>query len=89
MNYNKEKRKFRVSQINKSLRLLKLSRGIYALISALNSLDGIALKFIIILLGFQYDIYMKLREVSYDNTYLARVEMCKNQIEVTLLALGE
>ncbi len=89
MNYKREKRKFRVSQINKSLRLLKLSRGIYVLISALNSLDGIALKFIIILLGFQYDIYVKLREVSYDNSYLSRAEMCKNQIEVTLLALGE
>ncbi len=89
MNYKQEKRKFRVSQISKSLRLLKLSRGIYVLISALNSLDGIALKFIIILLGFQYDIYMKLREVSYDNTYLVRAEICRNQIEVTLLALGE
>lgn len=89
MDYKQEKRKFKNNQINKSLRLLKLSRGIYVLISALNSLDGIALKFIIILLGFQYDIYVKLREVSYDNSYLARAEMCKNQIEVTLLALGE
>lgn len=89
MNYKQVRREFKKGQLNKSLRLLSLARWIFRILSGLNYLDGFIMKVIIILLGFQYDIYMKLRDASYDNSYLEDAERIKHQIEITLPLIGD
>lgn len=89
MNYNCIVKQFKKDKVNKSIRLLKWTRIIFYLVSKLNWLDGIALKMMIILFGFQYDIYIKLHEVSYNNDYLVSAEKVKHQIELTINAIGE
>lgn len=89
MNYNYIVNKFKKDKVNKSIKLLKWTRIILYLVSKLNWLDGIALKIMIILLGFQYDIYHKLYEVSYDRSYLVNAEKVKYQLEITLPLIGE
>ena len=89
MNYKQVKKQFRDSQIKSTLRLLKLSRVVLYLIMKLENLDGILLKFICVLLGFQYDIYTKLYKVSYDSHYLEQADRIKYQIENTLPLIGE
>lgn len=89
MNYKQVKRQFREVQLHSTLGLLKWSRLVFHLIDMLNRLDGFILKLLVILLGFQYDIYIKLQEVSYDNSYLDTAEKIKNQIKEILPVLGE
>ena len=89
MNYKQIKRQFKRNQIKSTLRLLKLSRVVLYLIMKLEALDGIVMKSLCVLLGFQYDIYIKLHEVSYDNHYLEQAERIKYQIEITLPMTGE
>jgi len=83
------KRQFRKKQIKSTLRLLKLSRVVLYLIEKLNNLDGMVLKLLCVLLGFQYDIYIHLWEVSYDVHYLEQADRIKYKIEITLPLLGE
>lgn len=83
------KRQFRKKQIKSTQRLLKLSRVVLYLIEKLNNLDGMVLKLMCILLGFQYDIYICLWKVSYDRHYLEQAERIKYQIEITLPLIGE
>lgn len=89
MNYKQTKIEFRKRQVKSTLRLLKLSRVVLYLVGKLNNLDGAVLMLMCILLGFQYDIYIRLREVSYDNHYLEQAERIKYQIEITLPLIGE
>ena len=89
MNYKEVKKQYRHNQIKSTLRLLKLSRVVLYLIMKLENLDGILLKFICVLLGFQYDIYTKLYKVSYDSHYLEQADRIKYQIEITLPLIGE
>ena len=89
MNYKQVKKQYRHNQIKSTLRLLKLSRVVLYLIMKLENLDGILLKFICVLLGFQYDIYTKLYKVSYDSHYLEQSGRIKYQIELTLPLIGE
>lgn len=89
MNYKQIKRQFKRNQIKSTLRLLKLSRVVLYLIMKLEALDEIVMKSLCVLLGFQYDIYIKLHEVSYDNHYLEQAERIKYQIEITLPMTGE
>ena len=89
MNYKQAQKEFKRGQINKSLALLKWTRAIYYLIDFLNQMDNVILKCIVILFGFQYDVYIKLHEVSYNNDYLVSAESVKHQIEITINALGE
>ena len=89
MNYKQAKRKFRKKQIKSTLQLLKLSRVMLYLVGKLNNLDGAVLMLMCILLGFQYDIYIRLWEVSYDRHYLEQAERIKYQIEITLPLIGE
>lgn len=89
MNDKQAKRKFRKKQIKSTLRLLKLSRVVLYLVGRLNNLDGTVLMLMCILLGFQYDIYIRLRDVSYDNHYLEQAERIKYQIEITIPLIGE
>ena len=83
------KRQFRKKQIKSTLRLLKLSGVVLCLIEKLNNLDGQVLKLMCVLLGFQYDIYVKLHGVSYDRHYLEQAERIKYQIEITIPLIGE
>lgn len=83
------KRQFRKKQIKSTQRLLKLSGVVLYLIDKLNNLDGMVLKLLSIMLGFQYDIYIRLWEVSYDSHYLEQTEKIKYQIEITLPLIGE
>ena len=89
MNYKQVKKQFRDSQIKSTLRLLKLSRVVLYLIEKLESLYEMVVKFICVLLGFQYDIYTKLYKVSYDSHYLEQADRIKYQIEITLPLIGE
>lgn len=89
MNYKQAKKQFKRKQIKSTQRLLKLSRVVLYLIEKLNNLDGLVLKLMCILLGFQYDIYIRLWEVSYDKHYLEQAERIKYQIEITLPLIGE
>lgn len=83
------KRQFRKKQIKSTQRLLKLSGVVLYLIDKLNNLDGMVLKLLSIMLGFQYDIYIHLWEVSYDVHYLEQADRIKYQIEITLPLIGE
>ena len=83
------KRQFRNNQIKSTQRLLKLSRVVLHLIEKLNNLDEIVLKLLCVVLGFQYDIYIRLWEVSYDRHYLEQAERIKYQIEITIPLIGE
>ena len=89
MNYKQAKKKFRHSQIKSTLRLLKLSRVVLYLIMKLENLSEIVMRLECVLLGFQYDIYTKLHEVSYDNHYLEQADRIKYQIETTIPMIGE
>ena len=89
MNYKQAKKQFKRNQIKSTLRLLKLSRVVLYLIEKLNNLDGMVLKLLCVLLGFQYDIYILLWDVSYDRHYLEQAERIKYQIEITLPLIGE
>lgn len=89
MNYKQAKRKFKEKRVKSSLYLLKLSSVVLYAIDRLNKLDDVVIKSIVILLGFQYDIYLKLYEVSYDMSYLENANRIKNQIEITLPIIGE
>ena len=89
MNYKEVKKQYRHNQIKSTLRLLKLSRVVLYLIEKLESLYEMVVKFICVLLGFQYDIYTKLYKVSYDSHYLEQADRIKYQIEITLPLIGE
>lgn len=89
MNYKQAKKQYRCNQIKSTLRLLKLSRVVLYLIMKLEILNGVLLKFICILLGFQYDIYTQLYKISYDIHYLEQADRIKYQIEITLPLIGE
>jgi len=89
LNYKQAKKQFKRNQIKSTLRLLKLSRVVLYLIEKLNNLDGMVLKLLCVLLGFQYDIYIHLWEVSYDVHYLEQADRIKYQIEITLPLIGE
>lgn len=89
MKYKQAKKQFKRNQIKSTLRLLKLSRVVLCLIMKLETIDGQLMKFICVLLGFQYDIYMKLRDASYNNSYLEDAERIKQQIAITLPLIGE
>lgn len=89
MNYKIEKWKFQRKQRKSHLRLLKLTRLLWWGMSVLNKIDGLIIKSLLVLLGFQYDIYIKLQEVSFDNSYLERAELVEAQIQMTLIGLGE
>jgi len=89
VNYKQVKRQFKRNQIKSTQRLLKLSRVVLYLIEKLNNLDGMVLKLLCVLLGFQYDIYICLWKVSYDRHYLEQAERIKYQIEITLPLIGE
>lgn len=89
MNYKYIVNQYRQDRKNSSIRLLKWTRVIFHLVTLINHLDGIAIKLICILLGFQYDIYQKLYNLSYDVEYREHAEIVKTQIEITLITLGE
>lgn len=89
MNYKQAKQQHRHNQIKSTQRLLKLSRVVLYLIEKLNNLDGMVLKLLCVLLGFQYDIYIRLWDVSYDRHYLEQAERIKYQIEITIPLIGE
>lgn len=89
MNYKHIVNQYKKQKYQSSIWLLRWTRIIFHLVDVLNKLDGLALKMILILLGFQYDIYHKLYEVTYDRSYLANAEGVKYQLEITLPLIGE
>lgn len=89
MNYQQLQRKFKKKRMKRSLNLLRATRINFMAISSLDYLVGVILKIIIILLGFQFDIYMKLRDVTYDNSYLDSAKVVENQIRDILNSIGD
>lgn len=89
MDYKHIVNQYKKQKYQSSIWLFRWDRLIFTLVNKLNKFDGQILKLISILLGFQYDIYHKLYEVTYDKSYLANAERVKYQLEITLPLIGE
>lgn len=70
MDYKKERNKFLRKKYKKTLRLERKFFALLWVVEKLNNLDGLILKLAAILMGFQYDTLIALRNVSYNNEYL-------------------
>lgn len=89
MNYKETIKKYKLGKINQELYLLKLARLLEKAARLWNSFDLIAIKCMAISLGFLYDVYIKLAEVSYDLNYLDMAESCEAEIYGCLVFMGE
>ena len=89
MNYKQVQKEFKTKRIKSSLKLLRIARGILNILSFLNSLDDLILRLLCVVLGFQFDVYIRLYEESYDSHYLEISERIKYQIETTIPMIGE
>lgn len=89
MDYRYLVRQYYKQRKKKGLTLLTLTRLNLRVLSAINWVNGLTLKSIMVFLGFQFDIYMKLKEVTGDPTYELNAQAMRYQIEITMNALGE
>jgi len=87
MNYKETIKKYKLDKINQELFLLKLGRVLEKTARLWNYIDLIAIKCMAISLGFLYDVYVKLAQVSYDETYLDMAESCEAEIYGCLIVI--
>lgn len=89
MNFAQHQHQFKKTQVQGTLKLQKLTRMIFHLVIILNRLDGIILKLLCVVWGFQYDIYIQLHAVGFDNEYLIHAEHIESHLKITLPLIGE
>lgn len=89
MNYKKAKREYKISRLKKSIRLMHVGKFLLGIVLFLNKLDTLNKKLIAILLGFQYDIHVKLYELSYNRDYLEKADRIADTVSITLTMIGE
>ena len=89
MNYKQAKKEYKISRIKKSLRLMKFGKFLLDIVAFLNKVDTLNQKLIAILLGFQYDIYVELYNLSYNSEYLEKADKIADTVSITLSMIGE
>ena len=89
MNYKQARKEYKISHIKKSLKLLKTGKFLLDIVLFLNKLDTFNKKLIAILLGFQYDIYVELYNLSYNREYLEKADKIADTVSITLIMIGE
>lgn len=89
MNYKQAKKEYKISRIKKSLRLMKFGKFLLDIVAFLNKVDTLNQKLIAILLGFQYDIYVELYNLSYNSEYLKKADKIADTVSITLDMVGE
>lgn len=80
MNYKETIKQYKLGKINQEIFLLKVGRLLEKSARLWNSIDLIAIKCMAISLGFLYDVYVKLAQVSHDESYLDMAESCEAEI---------
>ena len=89
MNYKQAQKEYKLSRVKKSLWLMKLGKFLLDIVLFLNKLDTFNKRLIAVLLGFQYDIYVKLYELSYNREYLEKADKIADTVSNTLSTIGE
>jgi len=89
MNYKQAQKEYKLSRVKKSLWLMKLGKFLLDIVLFLNKLDTFNKRLIAVLLGFQYDIYVKLYELSYNREYLEKADKIADTVSNTLSMIGE
>lgn len=89
MNYKQAQKEYKISRIKKSLQLMRVGKFLLDIVLFLNKLDTFNKRLIAVLLGFQYDIYVKLYELSYNREYLEKADKIADTVSNTLSMIGE
>lgn len=89
MSFSYVKKQYYNQRKKRGLALLTLTRLNLRMLSVINWINGLTLKLIMVFLGFQFDIYMKLKEITGDQSYELNAQAMRYQIEITINALGE
>ena len=89
MNYKQAQKEYKLSRVKKSLWLMKLGKFLLDIVLFLNKLDTFNKRLIAVLLGFQFDIYVKLYELSYNREYLEKADKIADTVSNTLSMIGE